>query len=91
MLFSALALGLGMALSPQAVAQASTPPSAEGVAVYLGCQVDHAALTDCKVVNDEPVDASVVGQAVKLAEQMSLPSALAAHPGRIVIKLNVKP
>ena len=91
MLFPALALGLGMALSPQSIAQASAPQPAAGVAVYLGCQVDHAALTDCKVVNDEPVDASVAGQAVKLAEQMSLPPALAAQSGRIVIKLNVKP
>jgi hypothetical protein len=91
MLFSALVFSLGMAVSPESVTHAAAPPQAEGVAVFLGCQVDHAALTDCKVVNEDPVDASVAGQAVKLAEQMSLPAALAAHSGRIVIKLNVKP
>jgi len=88
---SALVLSLGMALAPQPAAQSSNLQPDAGVAVFLGCQVDHAVLTDCKVVNEEPVDASIAGQAVKLAEQMNLPPALAEHPGRIVIKLSVKP
>ena len=58
--------------------------------VYLDCQVSPPALTDCKVVNDDPVDAAAAATALKLAEGMSVPPALAGR-GRIVVKLNVTP
>jgi hypothetical protein len=58
--------------------------------VYLNCQVGPAALTDCKVVGDEPVDDKTAATALKLAADMTIPPALAAaNPGRITLKLNV--
>jgi hypothetical protein len=87
---------LSLAIAPSA---ASTPhPAADaaqaaGVAVvYLNCQVGQTTLTDCKVVNEGPVDSTAAAQAVKLAEGMAVPASLAAaNPGRIMLKLNVQP
>lgn len=71
----------------------STPPEAsEGVTVvYLGCQVQNTSLSDCKVVNRDPVEPGAAAMALKLASGMSVPQALADRQGdRIVVKLNVK-
>lgn len=92
MLLSALALTVGLAASPLTTTRvAAEAPGADGVVVYLGCQVAAAALTDCKVVNDEPVDAGIAGVAIQLAQSMTLPPTLAQRDaGRIVLKLTVK-
>lgn len=94
MLLSLFALTLATA-APAATAPhvASDAADAAGVAVvFLNCGVGQTTLTDCKVVNDGPVDAGAAAQAVKLAEAMEVPAALAEHnPGRITLKLNVQP
>lgn len=94
MLLSVLALSVSMAAaSPLSGARMATaaPAAVDGVVVYLGCQVSSTSLTDCKVVNDEPVDAGIAGVAIQLAQSMTLPQTLAdRNTGRIVVKFTVK-
>lgn len=93
MLLSVLALSVSMVASsfPGARMAAAPAAAADGVVVYLGCQVSDTSLTDCKVVNDEPVDAGVAGVAIQLAQSMTLPQTLAErNTGRIVVKFTVK-
>jgi hypothetical protein len=91
-LLSVLALSVGMASQPSSNSPTvAAAQAAGGVVVYLGCQVSNAALTDCKVVNDDPVDAEAASVALKLAQAMTLPQALAErNTGRIVVKLTVR-
>lgn len=66
----------------QVVAQAAQ-------AVMVDCQVSGANLTDCRAVD---ADGAQALEAVKLASQVEVPEAFAlANPGRILIKMNVKP
>jgi hypothetical protein len=70
-----------------------SPTSREGAGtvVYLGCMVSNSSLTDCKVVNDDPVDVATADEALRLAQAMTVPPSLAErHAGRIVVKLTVK-
>ncbi len=93
MLLSLFALTLSTAPAAAAPHAASDAAQAAGVSVvFLNCQVGQTALTDCKVVNNDPVDATAAAQAVKLAEAMAVPAGLAERtPGRIMLKLNVQP
>jgi hypothetical protein len=91
MLLSVLALSVSMTASPLFGAHVAAAAAPDGVVVYLGCQVSKASLTDCKVVNDEPVDAGIAGVAIQLAQSMTLPQTLAErNAGRIVVKFTVK-
>ena len=93
MLLSLFALTLATAPAAAAPHAVNDAAEAAGVAVvFLNCQVGDKTLTDCRVVNEGPVDANAAAQAVKLAEAMAVPAALAEHnPGRIMLKLNVQP
>ena len=93
MLLSLFALTLATAPAAAAPHAASDAAEAAGVSVvFLNCQVGQTTLTDCRVVNEGPVDANAAAQAVKLAEAMAVPAALAErNPGRIMLKLNVQP
>ncbi len=81
-----------------ATAAAAPAPSAPDAAspsgvtvVYLGCLVRGQALSDCQVVNHDPVEPDAAATALRLASSMSVPAGLADHAGaRIVVKLNVK-
>ena len=65
---------------------------AETRVVYLGCQVSLTSLTDCRVVNDGPVDPAAAATALKLSKEMSVPQGMADRTGgHIVVKLNVAP
>jgi hypothetical protein len=65
---------------------------AEAKVVYLGCQIALTSLTDCKVVNDGPVDAAAAATALRLSRQMSVPEGLAQRTGgHILVKLDVTP
>jgi hypothetical protein len=98
MLLTVLAAAAGLATQPTpsriAVSDAVTP-SAQPAArvIYVGCQVsEKSALTDCRVVNEGPVDATAAATALKLAQQMVIPESLAYQTGgHIVVKLNVMP
>ncbi|HEX4180356.1 MAG TPA: hypothetical protein VHY32_06165 [Caulobacteraceae bacterium] len=62
----------------------------EARVIYLGCQVTLTSLTDCRVVNDGPVDPAAAATALKLSRQMSVPEGLADRTGgHIVVKLDV--
>lgn len=65
---------------------------AEARVIYLGCQVTLTSLTDCRVVNEGPVDPAAAATALKLSHQMTIPQELADRTGgHIVVKLNVTP
>ncbi|HEX7760143.1 MAG TPA: hypothetical protein VF459_11615 [Caulobacteraceae bacterium] len=91
MLLTLFSLALATAPAAAAAHPAGDAAQAAGVSVvFLNCQVGQTALTDCKVVNDDPVDAGAAAQAVKMAEAMAVPEALAQrNPGRIMLKLNI--
>ncbi|MBS0408659.1 MAG: hypothetical protein JSR86_02000 [Proteobacteria bacterium] len=93
MLLSLFALTLATTPAAAAPHAANDAAEAAGVAVvFLNCQVGDKTLTDCRVVNEGPVDATAAAQAVKMAEAMAVPAALAErNPGRIMLKLNVQP
>ena len=76
-------------LSQAPVVQAA--PAEEVTVVYLGCQIQKTALSECKVVNNDPVEPGTAAEALKLAAGMSVPEGLAERlGGHIVVKLNVK-
>jgi hypothetical protein len=92
MLLSLFALSIATTQPASGVSSAAADASAVvGISVvYLDCQVGQTALTDCRVINDEPVDERAAQSALKLAAGMAVPPALAArNPGRITLKLNV--
>ena len=93
MLLSLFSLALATAPAAAAAHPANDAAQAAGVSVvFLNCQVGQTALSDCKVVNQDPVDAGAAAQAVRMAEAMAVPAALAGrNPGRIMLKLNVTP
>jgi hypothetical protein len=98
MLLSTLALAASLAGQPITAPRidlSSEPVEAavkQDQVIYLGCQISLSSLTDCRVVNEEPVDPEVARTAVKLARQMTIPQALADRAGgHIVVKLNVTP
>jgi hypothetical protein len=71
---------------------AEAAKQAETHIVYLGCQVTLTSLTDCRVVNEGPVDPAAAATALKLSRQMTIPQDLADRTGgHIVVKLNVTP
>jgi hypothetical protein len=102
MLLTVLAAVTGLATSPapspsrvavsDAVSPTAQPADATRV-IYIGCQVsEKSALTDCRVVNEGPVDPAAAATALKLAQQMVIPESLAYQTGgHIVVKLNVMP
>ncbi len=77
---------------PSFAPTAPLAPQADAVTVvYLGCEVRQTLLSDCKVVNHEPVEPGAVAEALKLASGMMVPQDLADRlGGHIVVKLNVK-
>ena len=91
MLLTLFSLALATAPAAAASHPASDAAQAAGMSVvFLNCQVGQTNLTDCKVVNDDPVDATAAARAVKMAEAMAVPTALAQrNPGRIMLKLNI--
>ena len=99
MLLSALALAAGLSGQPLAAPRidvseptAAAARPAEAPVVYLGCQVSLTSLTECRVVNDGPVDPLAAQTALKLAREMTIPQSLADRAGgHIVVKLNVTP
>lgn len=93
MLLSLLSLALSTAPVAAQAHPAADAAQAAGVSVvFLNCQVGQTNLTDCRVINDDPVDSTAAAQALKLAMAMTVPASLAERsPGRIVLKLNVAP
>jgi hypothetical protein len=94
---------LALALSPGAASQsnkldqlakpaAATAPASpsKAVAVILDCQIAGKALTDCKAV-DTVADAGVVSEAIRMADSVPIPDALADSGIRIRIRMNVAP
>ena len=99
MLFSVLAAAAVLSNQPLASPRidASEPTAAavhkvEARIVYLNCQVTATTLTDCRVVNEGPVDPDAAATALKVSHDMTIPQALADRTGgHIVVKLNVSP
>ena len=99
MFLSVLAIAAGLATHPMAAPRIDvSEPTAEAAkqsearVIYLGCQVTLTSLTDCRVVNEGPVDAAAAATALKLSQQMTIPQELAQRTGgHIVVKLNVTP
>ena len=99
MLLSILAIAAGLSGQPMASPRidvseptAAAARQAEAHVIYLGCQVALTSLTDCRVVNEGPVDPAAAATALKLAQQMTIPQDLADRTGgHIVVKLNVTP
>jgi hypothetical protein len=91
MLLSLFSLALAITPSAAGAHPATDAAQAAGMSVvFLNCQVGQTNLTDCKVINDDVVDAGAAAQAVKMAEAMAVPEALAQrNPGRIMLKLNI--
>lgn len=84
-------LALTSALGAHATAPAPALDAAP-IAFVVDCQVSGQALTDCKVVDADPVTNSRAATALKLAAQIQVPESMAlANPGRIKIRLNVNP
>jgi len=94
-----LAIAAGLSGQPLAAPRidVSEPTSAaakqtQARVIYLGCQVSLTSLTDCRVVNEGPVDPAAAATALKLAQQMTISQDLADRTGgHIVVKLNVTP
>lgn len=99
MLLSILAVAAGLSggslAAPRIDVSEPTAAAARQAApkvVYLGCQVALTSLTDCRVVNEGPVDPAAAQTALKLSREMTIPQALADRTGgHIVVKLNVTP
>ena len=73
------------------LAQPAPAADAGVTVVYLGCNVHETALSDCQIVNHDPVEPGTAAAALRLATGMSVPQALADRMGgHIVVKLNVK-
>jgi len=99
MLLSALAIAAGLSGAPLPAPRidvseptAAAASKAQARVIYLGCQVALTSLTDCRVVNEGPVDPAAAATALKLAQQMTIPQDLADRAGgHIVVKLSVTP
>jgi hypothetical protein len=99
MFLSVFAAAAGLITQPLAAPRipvseptAEVASKAEARVIYLGCQVTLTSLTDCRVVNQGPVDPDAVATALKLSQQMTIPQELAQRTGgHIVVKLNVTP
>ena len=99
MFLSVLAVAAGLSSQPLAAPRidVSEPVSAaaqqsQSRVILLGCQVTLTSLTDCRVVNDGPVDPAAAATALKLAHDMTISRELAERTGgHIVVKLNVTP
>jgi hypothetical protein len=97
MLLAVLAAAAGLSGQPSAAPRidvseptADAARQAEARVIYLGCQVTLTSLTDCRVVNEGPVDPTAAATALKLSRQMTIPQGLADRTGgHIVVKLNV--
>jgi hypothetical protein len=97
MLFAALAAAAGLAGQPAAAPRVDvSEPTADAArqvearVIYLGCQVSLTSLTDCRVVNEGPVDPAAAATALKLAREMTVSQDIASSSGgHIVVKLDV--
>ena len=97
MLIAILAAAAGLVGQPAAAPRiAVSEPTADAArqaetrVIYLGCQITLTSLTDCRVVNDGPVDPAAAATALKLSREMTVPQGLADRTGgHIVVKLNV--
>ncbi len=93
-----LALIALTATSPKVTSDLLQQPSAQQTevasditVVYVGCQIQATVLSDCRVVNPDPVEPGAAAMALKLAAGMSVSQDLADRlGGHIVVKLNVK-
>ena len=99
MFLSVLAVAAGLAGQPLAAPRidvsepvAAAAQQSQARVIYLGCQVTLTSLTDCRVVNEGPVDPAAAATALKLSRDMAISRELAERTGgHIVVKLNVTP
>ncbi len=91
MLLPMLALMVATTSMPKAADLIKAPEPEAVTVVYVGCSIRQTVLSDCKVVNQNPVEPGAAAMALKLASGMSVSQALADKlGGHIVVKLNVK-